>query len=177
MGYTIQSIFFKRLSHVTLILIGQRENMYKKIVVAVDESDSSYLAFEEALNIAHEGNGKLTILHVVEMSLPPVSEMGETWVDIDAYKKNLLENANKLLNKLVAVAHSAGVNVDTQLIVITDFSRVSEKIVEMSTKLAADLLVLGTHGRRGFRRCFIGSVAEEIVRTSHVPVLLIRGKE
>ena len=68
--------------------------------------------------------------------------------------------------------------VETKIIESTDTpKRISERIIEAAQNWQADLLVLGTHGRQGFSRVLVGSVAEEVIRLTPVPILLVRGKE
>src|SRR5215469_11325799 len=92
------------------------------------------------------------------------------------YKKTLLEAGENLLRTRATTAREAGVNVDTKLITVTMLGeRIYEVIEEQSKQWPANLIVVGTEGRRGFQRLMIGSVAEGLVRISTKPVLLIRG--
>jgi nucleotide-binding universal stress UspA family protein len=89
-------------------------------------------------------------------------------------RKALQKAGEKLLATRATTAREAGVNVDTKLITLAG-ERIYEAIEEQSKQWPADLLVVGTEGRRGFQRLIIGSVAEGVVRISTKPVLLIRG--
>jgi len=151
--------------------------MYKTILVAVDESDVSKSALEEAVNLAHHLKSRLTIIHVVDVALAHTSDTGLVHFDIVSFKETMLKNGQKLLNQLASIANFAGVTVETKLIENTDFSRVADKILEASYALKVELLVLGTHGRGGFRKLMLGSVAEDIIRAATVPVLLTRGQK
>lgn len=89
--------------------------------------------------------------------------------------KVISEAGEQLLNKNQALATAAGVTAATQL--IEDYSgRIGAAISEAAENWHADLLVLGTHGRKGFDHLLMGSVAEGVMRTAGVPLLLIRGK-
>ena len=92
------------------------------------------------------------------------------------YQKTLQEAGEYLLRTRATTAREAGVNVDTKLITVGPLGeRIYEAIEEESKQWPADLIVVGTEGRRGFQRLMIGSVAEGLVRISTKPVLLIRG--
>jgi nucleotide-binding universal stress UspA family protein len=151
--------------------------MYNNIVVAVDESEMAILALNEAINLAHALQSKLIIINVVEMSLPPSTDIAYVAIDFDKYLESVKKNGDELLEKVRIIAQNVGVNASTKLVENTHYGRISDKILESAYALSADLLVLGTHGRRGFHRFFIGSVAEEVIRTSNLPILLIRGSE
>lgn len=76
------------------------------------------------------------------------------------------------------LAKKNGVNAETRMIEVTNaLEQASEKIVQTADELKVDLIVLGTHGRRGFNRLILGSVAEETLRTSTIPVLLINSNQ
>lgn len=149
--------------------------MYKNILVAVDGSETSQLALAEALMLAKELTIKLQIIHVVDETF---FTTGEVWFDIDQYQAAVKEEGKIVLNKMVALAQKAEVTVESQLIEINEFyERVGGKIMAFAKASHIDLLVIGTHGRRGFRRFMLGSVAEEVIRIATMPVLLIRAKE
>jgi nucleotide-binding universal stress UspA family protein len=76
------------------------------------------------------------------------------------------------------IAQKNKLTAETMFVEIADIEKkISEKIVESALSVKADLLVMGTHGRRGFKRFILGSVAEETMRISPIPVLLVRGQE
>jgi nucleotide-binding universal stress UspA family protein len=92
------------------------------------------------------------------------------------YQKALQEAGERLLTTRATTARDAGVNVDTKLTSVGMLGeRIYEAIEEQSKQWQANLVVVGTEGRRGFQRLMIGSVAEGLVRISTKPVLLIRG--
>jgi nucleotide-binding universal stress UspA family protein len=155
--------------------------MYKCILVAIDGSVTSDLALREAIGLAKDQNATLRLVHVVDVT-PPVYTTTETasavalHFPLAEYQKALQEAGEKLLATRATTARDAGVNVDTKLITIGMLGeRIYEAIEEQSKKWPADLIVVGTEGRRGFQRLMIGSVAEGLVRISTKPVLLIRG--
>ena len=85
-------------------------------------------------------------------------------------------HSQNILVEAVGIAGDAKIEMDSKLLVIDQFDkRVSDAIEQEAESWHADLIVIGTHGRRGFRRLLLGSVAENLIRTSTKPVLLIRG--
>jgi nucleotide-binding universal stress UspA family protein len=147
--------------------------MYQRILVPIDGSPTSNLGIREALKLAREQKSRLRLVHVVDelviMSSPdaiiPVDDVIGSLRDAG---KNVLEKSKKLVER-------AGAQADTVL--VERFGgRAADSIVSEAKKWRADLIVLGTHGRRGMRRMVLGSDAEEVVRSSPVPVLLVRSK-
>ena len=155
--------------------------MYKHILVAIDGSVTSDLALREAIGLAKNQNATLRLVHVVDGSPPAyvTSEITSTLATqfpLAEYQKTLQEAGEYLLRTRATTAREAGVNVDTKLITVGPLGeRIYEAIEEESKQWPADLIVVGTEGRRGFQRLMIGSVAEGLVRISPKPVLLIRG--
>jgi len=153
--------------------------MYKRILVAIDGSVTSDLALREAIGLAKDQNAMLRLIHVVDVT-PPAYMAAEVTVAVHfplaEYQKALKESGEKLLKTRATTAREAGVNVNTKLITVGMVGeRIYEAIEEQSKQWPANLIVVGTEGRRGFQRLMIGSVAEGLVRISTKPVLLIRG--
>ena len=157
----------------------RKAGMYKCILVAIDGSATSDLALREAIGLAKDQNAMLRLIHVVDVT-PPAYMAAEVTVAVHfplaEYQKALKESGEKLLKTRATTAREAGVNVDTKLITVgMPGERIYEAIEEQSKQWPANLIVVGTEGRRGFQRLMIGSVAEGLVRISSKPVLLIRG--
>jgi len=152
--------------------------MYKRILVAIDGSVTSDLALREAIGLAKDQNAMLRLVHVVDVTTPayttPEATSAVALHLFAEYQKASEEAGENLLTTRAATARDAGVNVDTKLITVLG-ERIYEAIEEQSKQWPADLIVVGTEGRRGFQRLMIGSVAEGLVRISTKPVLLIRG--
>jgi len=157
--------------------------MYKRILVAIDGSDTSDLALREAVGLAKDQNAVLRLVHVVDVTPPPpymtTTEISPPLVaqfPLADYQKALQEAGEKLLATRATTAREAGVKVDTRLITVgTLGERIYDAIEEESKQWPADLIVVGTEGRRGFQRLMLGSVAEGVARIATKPVLLIRG--
>src|SRR5690348_11979072 len=137
--------------------------MYKRILVAVDQSQTSILAFNEAIKIAKSQGARLMIMNVLDEYIPD-----NRWIsdEIKKYQNKARDASKKMLKKMITQANSKGISTETRLIEIKNIKeRVSKKILAAAKKDSADLIVIGTHGRRGLRRFFIGSVAEEVIRS------------
>ena len=155
--------------------------MYKCILVAIDGSVTSDLALREAIGLAKDQNAMLRLVHVVDVT-PPAYMTVETasavaiHFPLAEYQQALQEAGEKLLTTRATNAREAGVNVDTKLVTVGMLGeRIYEAIDKESKEWPANLIVIGTEGRRGFQRLMVGSVAEGLVRISTKPVLLIRG--
>lgn len=147
--------------------------MYKHILVAVDGSETSNYAMLEAIQLAKEQQATLRLIHVADEYF---NTTGETVINYVEYEKAIKEQGQSILNKLKKQAQDAGVKAESKLIEIVEYSpRIADKILEESIACKADLIVIGTHGRRGFSRFILGSVAEGVIRMATIPVLLIRG--
>ena len=148
--------------------------MYKRILVAVDDSDISMQVLHEAINLSKEQKAKLRIVHVVDEYHVDYIGVGIDYVQLETSFK---EYGKKVLNNMEEVARRSKVDFDSQLVELKAHSgRIPEKIIEVAKSWPADLIVVGTHGRRGFHHLLLGSVAEGVVRIAHIPILLIRGK-
>lgn len=147
--------------------------MYQRILVPVDGSPTSRAGLEEALRLAKATGGQLRLLHVVDemMFVTSIPEFTAYTADLS---RVLEEGGAEILANALAQAQAAGVPADTTL-VDSGAGRVADVIVAQARSWPADLIVIGTHGRRGLRRLTLGSDAEEVVRSASAPVLLVRG--
>ena len=147
--------------------------MYKKILVPVDGSDTSNLALKEAIKLAKEQQAALRVIHVVDETT--VYMVAETPYPIADYLKMMRETGQKVLSTCAMTAQEAGIKVDTKLVVIESLTqRICDAINEEAKRWSADLVVIGTHGRRGFNHLLLGSVAEGVIRLATKPVLIYR---
>lgn len=147
--------------------------MYKRILVAVDGSSTGNLALQEAIKLAREGQSRLKLVHVVDETLINWDEGG--WLGGSTVFEALAAAGRKVLDAAVETVRREGLDVESQL-VESVARRIGSVISEEAESWQADLIVVGTHGRRGVDRLLLGSVAEGVVRTAAVPVLLVRGK-
>jgi len=145
--------------------------MYKHILCPVDGSPTSNIGMQEAIQLAKDQNAKLRFFHVIDTYVPILDMAGDFNV---AYMIDILrQNGEKVIKKANAAAEKAGVAADAQTIESIG-GRAASYIVAEAEKWPADLIVMGTHGLRGVSRLVMGSDAENVLRTSHVPVLLVK---
>jgi nucleotide-binding universal stress UspA family protein len=145
--------------------------MYKKILVAVDGSTASLRGLDEAIKVAKGTGGQLMLLHVVN-ELVMASDYVPS-VYFEPIYQSLRESGAKVLEQAVAAAQRANLSCEQKLIE-TLGARVADEIVRQAKHWPADLIVMGTHGRRGLKRLALGSDAELVLRQAPVPVLLVR---
>jgi nucleotide-binding universal stress UspA family protein len=148
---------------------------HRRLLVPLDGSEPSRRALAEAIALARALNARLRLMHVLDprLLLPQAMEGGQP-------PEQLLDqqsaNGASLLDRAVDDARQAGVQVETVLRNDPPV-RVSDQILAETRDWQADLVVMGTHGRRGLRRVLLGSDAESVLRASPVPVLLVRGED
>jgi len=153
--------------------------MFKQVLVAIDGSPTSTRGLKAAIGLASDQRAALTVLHVIDnvASVAYVGDMGYIPADyVDTMLADLRAGGRKLLAKAEALARENGVTAKT-LLVESKGQAISDVIVREARKARADVVVLGTHGRRGLRRVLMGSDAEAVLRESRVPVLLVRAPE
>lgn len=145
--------------------------MYEKILVAVDGSAASLRGLNEAIKVAKGTGGRLLLVHVVnELVMTPEYVPA---VYYESILQSLRESGTKVLEQSAAVVWRADLPCEQKL-VETVGARVADEIVKQARDWSADLIVMGTHGRRGLKRLALGSDAELVLRLSSVPVLLVR---
>ena len=146
--------------------------MYKKILVAIDDSETSRCALGEAATLAKAHGAILCIAHIADETLLGMHHRTfSTTLNLDHARAAIRQAGEELLAK--AKAGIEGIAVET-ILGEADTRRVSEVIVDTAKSTGADLIVVGTHGRRGLQRLIIGSVAEQLVRIAPVSILLVR---
>jgi nucleotide-binding universal stress UspA family protein len=146
--------------------------MYSRILVAIDGSPGAAHALRHAVGLAKGLSASLRIIHVVDIGLLPYGP--ELSIDIDALLDARYAAAEKILSTARDNVQAPGLEVETRLLdTATPVQHVAAAIAEAAASWPADLLVLGTHGRRGVERWLLGSVAEGVARRSTVPVLLV----
>ena len=145
---------------------------YQRILVPVDGSEPSTKALVAALQLARDGGGRVRLLHCVdELSYALMAR--EASGNISAL---LRTEGERILAQAADIATSAGVQAETRLVERTA-QRLGESVAGEAAEWNADLVVVGTHGRRGLERMLLGSGADQIVRLAPTPVLVVRGGE
>ena len=133
------------------------------ILVPIDFSPDAEQALEYAVMLARQFQARMTLLHAVHL---PVT----TEVSLAAYLSEMEASAQRGMETYRKRVADAGVPVETLVLVGAPFS----KIIDTAASQAADLIVMGTHGRTGMRHWMLGSVAERVVRLAPCPVLVTR---
>jgi nucleotide-binding universal stress UspA family protein len=144
-----------------------------RIVVAVDFSAESQSAVEQAMNVARKNGAELVLLHVCGVPDKPNDVPDAMRATLNVYEEMLREQLSEVRRQLDELgAQLSGQGVEISHVVREGFP--DSAIVETARELHADLIVTGSHGRTGFARFLMGSVAERVVRLSEVPVLVAR---
>ncbi len=145
--------------------------MYKHLLIAVDGSDLSDKALSQGVALAKALGAKVTIVHV---SLPWSSiAVGEIAVMFppQEYEANMAQAAAQLLGRMKTAAEAAGVSAAVEH--VTD-PHPDRAILATAEKQGCDLLVMGSHGRRGIAGLLLGSVTAKTLTHSKIPVLVYR---
>ena len=149
--------------------------MYERILGPHDGSDTSQFGLQEAIRVAKLAHARIRLIHVIdELSFA---------LTVDAYSYHagelldlMRKNGAKLVETAQNTVRAQGIEADTALYENLDRT-VQQRVLDEAAAWKADLIVIGTHGRRGARRLVLGSSAEGILRGATVPVLLVRSPE
>lgn len=152
--------------------------MFKRILVAIDGSAASNAGFKSAVQLAKDQHASLVGLHVIDDAAMAINVAGGYLSPsyVDTLYDSLRENGRSILARAQAAAGAAGVEIKPVLAEGRG-KTVAHTILQEVRKSKADLVVIGTHGRRGISRIVMGSDAEAVVREAGVPVLLVRSPE
>jgi nucleotide-binding universal stress UspA family protein len=145
----------------------------KRILYATDYSKASGRAFDEAVSLARQNKAELLVAHVIEPLASYVS--GEDFAGAELYmrlEETTMRDAQTSMKKLMQRLEHLGVKAKSLLLKGTPH----EQIVKAAKNRKADMIVLGTHGRKGLSKLFLGSVAGRVVSTAHCPVVTVRGR-
>lgn len=144
----------------------------RRILHPSDFSRASGAAFTRALAMAKADRAKLLLVHVLA---PPVLMAGDGYMSPRIYEDleaSARSYAQKRLAGLQAKAHKAGVKAATLLL----DGIPHERIARAAKSKQADVIVIGTHGRTGLAKFFLGSVASRVLAAARCPVMTVRGK-
>ncbi|WP_158904196.1 universal stress protein [Burkholderia sp. L27(2015)] len=145
--------------------------MYAKILVAIDGSETSKRALRAAIQLACDHHAQLQALYVID-NPPVLSEAG--YYDPTTLRAALIEEAERVCADASKAMQAASVASATELVEVELVGDdIAHQIEQGAKRYGADLVVMGTHGRRGMRRLLLGSVAERFLRISTYPILLI----
>ncbi|MEO8683856.1 MAG: universal stress protein [Devosia sp.] len=149
--------------------------MYQQIIVAIDASDLAHKALEHGVALAKLTGAKTTVVTITDSSVMLLSGADMVQVDtatmVEDMDKAKAEGSRRLLDKATENAVAAGVTIST--LHLKD-SETADGILEAATTIGADLIVMGSHGRRGLERLLLGSQAAEVLSRSAIPVLIVK---
>lgn len=145
--------------------------MYKRILVSIDGSRTAAAGLREAIRlVSGNSQARICLLHVMD---PLPAMQGMEMLVTDQLLENMEEFGKKILKDAKSLVQRHGIGVNAVFHKQTT-GRTSDAIVRQARKWRADIIVMGTHGRRGVSRIIMGSDAEAVVRSAPAPVLLVR---
>ena len=144
---------------------------YQNILVPVDGSDISFSALKHAAAIAKAFGSKVTAISVVAEDPFAAADFYYSPDMLKDYIQEAIKNAEEGLGKAKQLAEQQGVQIDTQ--VVRD-SVAAETIIKTAESLHTDLIIMGSHGRKGFQKFFLGSFAQDGLGQTKLPVLIVK---
>jgi len=148
-------------------------NHFQRILYATDYSKASARALDQAVALAKENDAELLVVHVIEPVSPYVT--GDDYGSAELYtrlEETAKKDAQSAMQKLMDRLQKAKIKVKSLLLTGTSH----DQIIKAAKTRKADLIVIGTHGRTGLSKLFMGSVAGKVVSAAQCPVLTVRGK-
>jgi nucleotide-binding universal stress UspA family protein len=142
---------------------------FATILFANDFSEGSDYAFDYALSLAKQYTAKLVILHVIN---EPVDLRGfyVPHISFENLEKEIAEGAEKMLDRFCSTNLKDFTNYEKFVLSGIPY----DEIVKKADECSADLIVMGTHGRKGMDHLLFGSTAERVVRSARIPVMTVR---
>ena len=148
--------------------------MQKRIFVAIDSSATAQTALAHAIAMAQAMGADLCVATALDEAGLDQHGMGlGSYIDVDKVKEEMRAASNSLLAQALAQATTAGCQAEVLAIESAE-RRLASMIVDAATTWNADLIVMGTHGRRGFERLLVGSVSEHVIRITTTSLMLVR---
>jgi len=142
----------------------------RRIACPVDFSEFSVSAYRHALSLARHYRAKLFVQHIVELWRHPSADYAPSAVSFDEFCRELSEKAEERLQEFVKqYAHD---EIEPECVV--QQGNASDLILSFAEARKADMIVMGTHGRRGIDRFMLGSATERVIRKASCPVLVVR---
>jgi nucleotide-binding universal stress UspA family protein len=144
--------------------------MFNHILVALDGSECSHKALDLAIQLAKEQGARCTVCTVVDVVRAAASMTYATGDLVNEWIATLNEDARHSEREAIAKYADSGVGIETK--VLEGYP--SSTLLDVAKNTGADLIVMGSHGRTGLKRLWLGSVAESVVREAMIPVLIVR---
>ncbi|MCC2636735.1 MAG: hypothetical protein K0Q68_454 [Moraxellaceae bacterium] len=151
--------------------------MYQNILVAVDGSPASRHALLEAARLAPPG-ASIRVVSVVENPMWSIPLEQGVVFDVELMHNALLKSARDIIAGGLDLLQAQGVEASTEVLDLFEHDNsLPGAILDAAAAWPADVIVLGTHGRRGIKRMLMGSVAEAVLREARLPVLLVHAPD
>jgi nucleotide-binding universal stress UspA family protein len=148
--------------------------MYERILVPVDGSDTSNRGLQEAIRLSKALGGELRLVHIVDDS--PLALNPEAGIAAAPLVADFAQAGRSILEEARQIAQAEGI--EPSVVLHENFTgQIADLIVEEARKSRAEIIVMGTPGRRGVRHAVLGSDAEAVVQRADVPVLLVRSTQ
>ncbi len=144
--------------------------LYKKILIATDGSEYTKNAVDYGIDFANNTGAKLHAIYVVDTAAFASIPMDAAW---ESMYELLRQEGDEATKYVADRAQAEGLEVERN----TVEGHPADEIIKYAEKNAISLIVMGTLGKSGLDRFLLGSVAEKVVRTSKIPVLVVRGKK
>ena len=143
-----------------------------KILLAIDDSKFSVAATQAVAALFRPEGTEVRVLHVVDLipSITRYAGFGGSYPDIEAVRRETLKHSEELVARAAHLLRGAGLNVTTSV----EEGDPKTIIVDRAAEWKADLIVVGSHGRKGLERFFLGSVAEGVARHAACAVQIVR---
>jgi nucleotide-binding universal stress UspA family protein len=143
--------------------------MYKKILVPLDGSELAEIVLRHAVPLAKLIDAEIILFRVVTLPVSAYMVVTEPRLAV-GLREDVEAEAKEYLDGIAAKLRAEGIKASTEI----GTGVVAETVQDFAKNIHADLIAMSTHGRGGLARMMIGSVADQLVRDSHLPVLLIR---
>jgi len=144
--------------------------MFNHILVALDGSDCSHKALDVAVLLAKEQGARCTVCTVVDVVRAAASMTFATGDIVNEWIAALNEDGRQIESEAIAKYADSGVTIETQ--VLEGYP--PSALLDVAKNTSADLIVMGSHGRTGLKRLWLGSVAESVVQEAMIPILIVR---
>lgn len=144
---------------------------YQHILVPVDGSEISFSAVKHAIELAKAFNCKITAISVIAEDPFSGADFYYTTGMLEEYFKEAYNNAQQALGKVIEMAKVQGINIETSII---KGSVSAETIIHTAEELKVDLIVMGSHGRKGFQKWLLGSFAQDVLSQTQLPVFIVK---
>lgn len=144
---------------------------YQHILVPVDGSPTSLAAVKQAADIAKAFGSKVTAVCVLSVEPFIAVEFVDTQTLVEDYRNKAKQEIQKTLDQAKALFAAEGVEVETRL---TEGQEIYKEIINTAEEINADLIIMGSHGRKGIKKILLGSVAQSVLAATHLPVMIIK---